>query len=1163
VSNYNLGVAAGKIIIDGSQAKSGFGIAETAANAFYGAVQSKIDSVRTLGDNLVKVGTTGSAGLGVAIHAAANFEASLSGVKAVSGATDKEMEKLRQTALRIGKDTSFSAKEAADALQELVKAGVSTDDILGGAADATVALAAAGEIDLPRAAEIASSAINNFGIKGKELPHVADLIAGAANASAIDVGDFGFSLSQAGAVANLTGLKFDDLAVAIAEMGQAGIKGSDAGTSIKTFLSNLIPTTTKQIGLFEELGLSTFSVEKAQKTLIENGVKPLSNDSGKLTAQLQELAAKLSDSKVGSASATKEFLKLGGSGGFMQNQFFKADGTMKDFKDVQQVLQESTKNLTKEQKLNTLNTLFGSDAIRASAVFAEQGATGFDNMASAMSKVSAADVAKTRLDNLNGSIENLKGSFETMLIIIGDVFLPIVKKVADGLTGLVNVFNNFPEPVQKTIAIMIGLGSAFSLFTGIAIKLAFILGPMLARFLGFTALRSIFSIFTTGFSALRAGTGIMGSLSLAFGRAGVVFTKFARFGSLLFSVLSRFPALLAVLRTAATVAFGPWGIAIAAVVIAAIALYKNFAPFRELVDNIAKSIKGGLLVALDGIKTAWQAVIDGFKGNTAADGILGFFQKVGFAASLVAAAARDVARSFMENVVPALRAAGGTLMQSLKDAWEKISAVFVAQVLPALSSLWDSLQTLIPPLQRLWEQLQPVLKVLGIIALVLAASVVVELYAFVKVIVVYLLPALITIVAFILDKFITVLAAVISTLIAAGVGIVEFAKGIISGIKGALEAVSLMIEGIVEVFKGMFHLIKGLVTGDWTEAWEGAKQVFQGFKDIVVGIVKAMVSILVGTVVGLANDIKTVFTALMDAIGLDVVPRGIGNIVSWFASLPGKAGHALSSLYHTVVDAVSSAMSTAGNTVSQWINYALDYITSFPGRVGNGLRSLYNTVVSTITGAMSALGTSVRDWINYAVDYIKSFPSRVLAGLGNLGNILWNAGSNLIQGFINGIASRLGQLRDYLGQITGWIPDWKGPPTKDAKLLIDNGKLIMNGLINGLSSRTSALKQMLGDTSDAISDAIGSSTFDLAAKVPPMTVGSEAKKVQDALLNSVVVSPGTTANSTSDGRNDGQPPVEPQVTVNNNYNIYNPVAEKDSVSTTKAATRRANLGVLV
>lgn len=306
------------------------------------------------------------------VNVAMSFEKQMSGIGAVSGATAAEMDKLHDKALQLGSDTAFSASQAAAGMEELVKAGVSVEDVLGGAADASVALAAAGGTDLAKSAEIAAAAMNNFGLTGKELPRIADLVAGAANASAISVEDFGYSLQASGAVANLVGMDFDDLAVAITAMGNAGIKGGDAGTSLKTFLSNLIPTTDKQIGLFKKLGLIT-----------ADGA----------------------------------------------NQFFDASGSLKDFNQVAGVLQESLQGLSDKQKVAALDTMFGSDAIRAAAVIADTGAEGWDNLAKKMGDIKASDVAATRIDNLAGVMDAFKGTIETVQIKLGEALLPVLKKI--------------------------------------------------------------------------------------------------------------------------------------------------------------------------------------------------------------------------------------------------------------------------------------------------------------------------------------------------------------------------------------------------------------------------------------------------------------------------------------------------------------------------------------------------------------------------------------------------------------------------------------------------------------------------------------------------------------------------------------------------------------
>lgn len=352
--------------LDAFGAKVG-GIGSTMATAFGGAAIAGIAAV--------------GAGFAAAVTSAAGFEQTMSAVKAVSGATAEEMSSLSGLALQLGKDTSFSASEAGKGIEELVKGGLSIPDIMNGAAKATLDLAAAGGVSLPDAATIAANALAEFNLKGEDMAHVADLIAGAANASALDVSDFKTSLQASGAVAATIGFTFDDLAVAIAEMGKAGITGSDAGTSLKTMMLNLSPQTLKAKDEMQALGIIT-----------ADGA----------------------------------------------NQFFDAAGKVKSMAEVAQVLQNATANLTQEQKLNALATLFGSDAIRASAVLAKEGAAGFGQMGEAMGKVTAEAVGATKLDNMKGSVQQLTGSVETLAIEFGTALLPVFRDTVDGATNIVN-----------------------------------------------------------------------------------------------------------------------------------------------------------------------------------------------------------------------------------------------------------------------------------------------------------------------------------------------------------------------------------------------------------------------------------------------------------------------------------------------------------------------------------------------------------------------------------------------------------------------------------------------------------------------------------------------------------------------------------------------------
>ena len=437
MANYNLGEARGKIVLetDLNGLKDAQGALDNAKKNADSAATSQQQAWGKVGTAATVAGATVVAGFATAVAAASSFEFQLSAIQAVSGATADEMDLISEAALRIGKDTSFSASEAAVAMEELVKAGISTEDVLNGAADATVALAAAGGVDLPTAATIAANAMNQFNLTAEDMVGITDSIAGAANASAIDVTDLGMSMGQVGAVANLLGLTFDDTALAIAAMGNAGIKGSDAGTSLKTMLMNLQPSTAEAAGLMKELGIIT-----------EDGA----------------------------------------------NAFFDAEGKIKSMADISTVLAGALDGMGEAQKAATLTTLFGTDAVRGAAIVANTGAEGFAALSEQMHAVSAADVAATRMDNLKGSTEALGGSLETLWITVGTTMIPAIREMVDGITSAVDWYLSLEEgmrgAIQQTALITGGVLLAFGAF----IKITQAMQAARATLLALTGAQGVF-----------------------------------------------------------------------------------------------------------------------------------------------------------------------------------------------------------------------------------------------------------------------------------------------------------------------------------------------------------------------------------------------------------------------------------------------------------------------------------------------------------------------------------------------------------------------------------------------------------------------------------------------------------------------------------------------
>lgn len=339
----------------------------------------------------------GALGLGKIISASMGFEKAMSGVEAVSGAAAGEMDKLRAAALQAGADTAFSASQAAEAEAELAKAGVSTADILGGALRGSLDLAAAGQLDLGNAATIAAQAMNIFELKGADVASIADTLAAGANKSAADVDQLAQALAQGGQVAASMGLDLQDTVGAFSMFADAGLKGSDAGTSLKTALQMLVNPTAQAAGVMEDLGIRAF-------------------DTAGNFVGMEDLAGQLQT-------------RLGG--------------------------------LTQEQRGAALATIFGSDAVRAANVLYKQGAAGVAEYTAAVDDQGAAGrMAAVQLDNLAGDVEALGGSIETALIKGGSGANGMLRGLTQTATGAVNVFADLPAPVQAGAVALLAVGTA-------------------------------------------------------------------------------------------------------------------------------------------------------------------------------------------------------------------------------------------------------------------------------------------------------------------------------------------------------------------------------------------------------------------------------------------------------------------------------------------------------------------------------------------------------------------------------------------------------------------------------------------------------------------------------------------------------------------------------
>jgi TP901 family phage tail tape measure protein len=441
--------------LDRLGASSGKGL-----DSFSKKIGSVSGQMETVGRGASVFGLAVVGGMGLAVNSAANFEQTMSGVEAVLGPKQYAQfgGQLKDLALTLGKDTVYSANEAGRAIEELGKQGISATDILGGAAKSVTSLASATGTDLATSATITANAMNQFAIQGKDAGSVADILTNGANASSASVTSLGEGLTYVGGTAHALHIPLTDTVTALAELADNGMAGSMGGTALNDVLLRLVSPVGKAKGAMDGLNLS-----------------------------------------AGKA-----------------NSVFEADGqTLKPLGEVINAVTKATTGMGDAQKQSYLKTIFGIEGARAmNALLAGQEkqlagtGKGWSDYSSEIGKTGTADAqAKIRLDNLKGSLEQLKGSVETLAIQFGSTLLPAFRGVVDFATALVNAFLSVPGPIMTVVAAVTGLVGAFALIGGAGLLVAVQVAKVAEAF---TVLRTVFAA-----SSAMSGGGMFASLGAA------------------------------------------------------------------------------------------------------------------------------------------------------------------------------------------------------------------------------------------------------------------------------------------------------------------------------------------------------------------------------------------------------------------------------------------------------------------------------------------------------------------------------------------------------------------------------------------------------------------------------------------------------------------------
>lgn len=349
-----------------------------------------------------------------------------------------QVEEFRKAFLQLGKDLPISTNEAVNAATELAKGGITGNvEFMGAITEQVAKFGLAGEMSLTQAAETFVKVMGTFtdssmsaGEKLAFVTEASNSLVQSANTSTVGVMDLNDALLAAGGASKAIGQPLDEMIAALGIIAPSFGSSAEAGTSYKNFLQRLVPTSMEARKMMFELGLMTDDYATISQKLVENGIKPQGESIDELKAQYH---AFLKESRnMSNAAIAKEFDMLG------KNALF-VDGKLRPLNEIAQILQDTFKDMSAEQRISAMTTIFQTEAMQTANALMDKGASGVDEYKKQMG--SALDVQgqfAATFQGLGAASTNLEGSLEALQIQIGNYFLPSLEQWENYQNMLVN-----------------------------------------------------------------------------------------------------------------------------------------------------------------------------------------------------------------------------------------------------------------------------------------------------------------------------------------------------------------------------------------------------------------------------------------------------------------------------------------------------------------------------------------------------------------------------------------------------------------------------------------------------------------------------------------------------------------------------------------------------
>lgn len=670
---FDLGRAVGYLILDTSGFTSGFMAAKRDLNTFMDSTQSAQTRMGALGGAFKSAGATMTKNFSVpllgiataAVKVTADFDAQMSKVAAISGATGEDFDALRTKAREMGEKTKFSATQAGEAFEYMAMAGWKTEDMLDGIEGVMNLAAAAGE-DLGTTSDIVTDALTAFGMQAEDTAHFADILAAASSNSNTNVAMMGETFKYVAPVAGAMGYSAEDTAIAIGLMANSGIKATQAGTSLRGIISRMAKPTDEVAHAMDVLGVSLedgngnmYSLMEVMEQLREGFSTNLRIPAEEVQAEMAKLDAQFESGEITEkqyAEAQDELMQraYGASGALkakeaaalagrnaMSGLLAIVNASDEDFQKLTQSVRNSSETFVKTKDGAIIPM---SQALKEGIEWTEEYNGAAERMAAVMQ------------DNLSGQITILLSQLQELAISIGGLLVPHISKIVSKIQEWVDKLNNMDEGTRETI-VNIGLFVAA-------------VGPVLL----------IVGNIITAVSTL---IGILGTVKAAL--------------TALFAVMAANPITLVIA-------------AIAALVAAFIHFWNTSEEFRQFWINLWEKIKevAGNSVewlknafsklseflkgAIEGIKTATSNIIEGLKNSI--ENIKAFFS--GFSESLrnIWSNIHSSVSQFINNLGESMKSFGGRIKDAVveifRGASESVSN-FVQRVADFFTNLGTSI----------------------------------------------------------------------------------------------------------------------------------------------------------------------------------------------------------------------------------------------------------------------------------------------------------------------------------------------------------------------------------------------------------------------------------------------------------------------------------------